>query len=406
LNILFISLVAIEDINQRHLYADLVRYFVTQGHYVSIYTPVERRYNSIHNVKVGEGYKITRVKTLNIQKTNLVEKMIGTFSLDFLMKRAIMNGEYKSHFDLVVYTTPPITLTKTIEWVKLIYNCKTYLLLKDIFPQNAVDLGMIKPNSIIHNYFRKKEEKLYSISDKIGCMSQANVEYVCKNNPELLHSKIEICPNSLEVNENELDLTDDSIELLKEELKIPKGKRIFIYGGNLGKPQAIDFLIQILKSNTENEKVFFIIIGSGTEFNKLQNWINLTKPENVVLYEYLPKDEYEKYVSVAHIGLIFLDHRFTIPNYPSRLLSYLEKKKPVMCFTDENTDIGRNAVERQYGKWSCSNNLQKANELISYCCECPLEEIKIMGENGFNYLKLFYNVKNSYAIIKASYNEV
>jgi hypothetical protein len=406
LNILFISLISIEDINQRHLYADLMRYFVTKGHYVSIYTPVERRNKKSLSTKEGVGYKIRRVKTLNIQKTNLLEKAIGTLSLDFLMKKAIANGEKFSKFDLAIYTTPPITLTNTIAWVKRQYNCKTYLLLKDIFPQNAIDLQIMRAGSFIHKYFRKKEETLYHLSDKIGCMSQANVDYVLHHNPRITPTKVEICPNSIDVIENDFVLSNEEIDLLKDQLKVPIGKRIFIYGGNLGKPQAIDFLIQILEANVENKIAFFIIIGSGTEFKKLQDWINRNKLDNVVLYEYLPKEEYEKYVSIADVGLILLDSRFTIPNYPSRLLSYLQKKKPVVCFTDENTDIGKNAVDRKYGKWSVSNDLEKANELINYFCTCPKEEILDMGYNGYEYLKKIYSVERSFEVIMSSYRSL
>ena len=93
-------------------------------------------------------------------------------------------------FDLILYSTPPITFYKAIEYVKKRDGAKTYLLLKDIFPQNAVDLGMMSKTGLkglIYKYFRKKEKKLYAISDKIGCMSQANVDYVLKHNHQQLY---------------------------------------------------------------------------------------------------------------------------------------------------------------------------------------------------------------------------
>jgi hypothetical protein len=40
------------------------------------------------------------------------------------------------------------------------------------------------------------------------------------------------------------------------------------------------------------------------------------------------------------VGLIFLDHRFTIPNFPSRLLDYLDASLPVIVATDPVTDVG------------------------------------------------------------------
>ena len=104
-------------------------------------------------------------------------------------------------FDLVLYPTPPVTQVTTVEYVKKRDGAKSYLLLKDIFPQNAVDIGMMKktgPKSILYKMFRKKEEKLYKISDYIGCMSQANVDYVIKHNPGIDASKVHINPNSVE----------------------------------------------------------------------------------------------------------------------------------------------------------------------------------------------------------------
>lgn len=130
-------------------------------------------------------------------------------------------------------------------------------MLKDIFPQNAVDLGMIRKSGIkgfIYRYFRKIEEKLYRISDYIGCMSQANVNYMLKYNSQI-DSVIEICPNSIEVSDIFID-AGTRYEIRKK-YGIPQDKIVFVYGGNLGKPQGIDFLIRCIYSQRKNKNVFF-----------------------------------------------------------------------------------------------------------------------------------------------------
>ena len=107
-------------------------------------------------------------------------------------------------FDLILYSTPPITFTKVIALAKKENpGAKTYLMLKGIFPQNAIDLGMLSISGLkglLYKSFRKKEKRLYELSDFIGCMSPANVKYVLKYNPEVDVSKVEICPNSFEPN--------------------------------------------------------------------------------------------------------------------------------------------------------------------------------------------------------------
>src|SRR5699024_666988 len=129
----------------------------------------------------------------------------------------------------------------------------------------------------------------------------------------------------------------------------------FIYGGNLGKPQGIDFLIQCLKRNTHNSNVHFVIAGSGTEFNKIQSFIKSENPANVSLFKHLPKLDYEKLVNSCDVGLIFLHKNFTIPNFPSRLLAYMLASIPVLAATDPNTDIKEVIQEGEFGYWTISN---------------------------------------------------
>lgn len=218
MNILFLTMVKTE-VEQRGIYSDLMRKFRDEGHNVYIVMPCERREGKPTSLVVKKGidckdrkegqpfgdvYTLS-VRTLNVQKTSIIEKGLGQVSLEYLYMRAIKKHFGKVKFDLITYSTPPITLTKVIEWAKE-QNPKavTYLQLKDIFPQNAVDLGMFTTGGlkgILYKQFRKKEERLYAVSDWIGCMSPANVRYVIEHNPEVPKDKVEICPNSFEPEE-------------------------------------------------------------------------------------------------------------------------------------------------------------------------------------------------------------
>ena len=92
-------------------------------------------------------------------------------------------------------------------------------------------------------------------------------------------------------------------------------------------------------------------------------------------------------VRACDIGLIFLDHRFTIPNFPSRLLSYLENKIPIIAATDVNSDLGRIAEENGFGYWCESVKAQAFTELVDKMLQ---SDIKQMGEKGFEYLSKNY----------------
>ena len=342
-----------------------------------------------------ENYSLLKVKTLNIQKTNFIEKGIGTILLEYQFEKAINRYFKQIRFDLILYSTPPITLTRIIEKIKTRDRAKTYLLLKDIFPQNAVDIGMMSPKGVLYRLFRKKEQKLYQLSDYIGCMSPANVQFLLEHNPEINSEHIEVCPNSVELATNHAGVDKDKI---RKKFDIPIDSVVFIYGGNLGKPQGLDFLLRILDSHRDKKDRYFMVVGSGTEYEKISQWFEDNKPENAQLLQALPKMEYDELVESCDVGLIFLDPRFTIPNYPSRLLSYMEYKMPVLMATDVNTDIGSIAEENGYGFWCENGDLEKFNLLLDKLASDPSLRNQ-MGENGYKFLEENYTVEKSYEII-------
>lgn len=388
MNILFLSLSRFYDVNVRGIYSDLMREFIRRGNEVYIVSPTERRFGKHTHLIEQPNCQILKIRSLNIQKTNIIEKGIGTLLLEWQFDRAIKKHWGDVKFDLVLYATPPITFNKVIEGIKKRCGARCYLMLKDIFPQNAVDLGMMKEGRLLHKMFRKKERRLYEISDKIGCMSPANVEYVLTHNPNVDKSKVELCPNAIEpVDIPKLSETERNDLLAK--LDIPSDKTIFIYGGNLGKPQGIDFLLKVVEANERRTDSYIVIVGGGTEYSKIANWFAEHNPINAKLMSALPKNDYDKLIRAAHVGLIFLDHRFTIPNFPSRLLSYLENSMPVLLATDPNSDVGRIAEENGFGFWSLSGNL---DTFMSNMDKLTPESIKEKGEKSQKYLFDNYTV--------------
>lgn len=406
MNILFLTMVKIE-IERRDIYNDLMRLFRDNYHNVYIVNPVERREGKATYLEVVKGSNFLsgeskkgdvytlNVRTLNVQKTNIVEKGIGQLSIEYLYKRAIKKHFAGVQFDLILYSTPPITFPDVIRFVKK-QNPKalSYLLLKDIFPQNAVDLGMLSKTGLkglLYKQFRKKEKALYQLSDVIGCMSPANVRFVLEHNSEISSKKVEVNPNSLQLMNDGID-EEEKLSVLKK-YNLPTDKPIFIYGGNIGKPQGIPFLIQCLDANKSRQDCHFMVVGTGTYYDELAEWYMHNQSSSVTVMKGLPKEDYDRLVQSCHVGLIFLDYRFTIPNFPSRLLSYLEYKMPVICSTDVNCDMGEIAVNNGFGVWAPSNNVEAFTKCVD---EILNQDINQMGANGYEFLKQNYLVEHSY----------
>lgn len=395
MRLLFISLLDFSSFNDRNIYTDLLREFIKNGHDVYCISPVERRKRV--NTHMEENGHLLKLKIGNIQKTNIIEKGISTLLIEPQFKHAISKFFSDVKFDLILYSTPPITFANVVRYVKKRDGAKSYLMLKDIFPQNAVDLGMMQTTGLkglLYKYFRKKEKKLYFLSDRIGCMSQANVDYILKHNPEISKDKVEVCPNCIEV--QDIRLSEQERKAMRDKYGLPQGKKIFVYGGNLGKPQDVPFIINCLKKCADLADAYFVIAGSGTDRYLLEEYIAEENPSHVKLFGQLPKDEYDKMIACCDVGLLFIDHRFTIPNFPSRLLSYMQAKLPVMAVTDACTDIGGIIEEGSFG-WQCRSNSVDAFSKTVEMAICA--DRKLLGENAFCYLENHYTVKKCYEII-------
>ncbi len=402
MKLLFLTIVKIENIEERGIYTDLLRKFRDEGHEVFIVSSLERRDRKTTTLIKDNGVSILKVKTLNLQKVNIIEKGIGTLLIEYQYLNAIKTYLSGEKFDVILYSTPPITLTKVIKFIKTRDNAYSYLLLKDIFPQNAVDMQMINKGSLIHRFFLNKEHELYQISDTIGCMSEANKNYILNQNSTISLNKVEVNPNS--ITPINIEYTLGELQAIREKFGIPLNKIVFVYGGNLGKPQGIDFLIEVMEK-CKTIHAFFLIIGSGTEYHRIYKWFQQNKPKNALLLAVLPKNDYDVLLKACDIGMIFLHKDFTIPNFPSRLLSYLEMRLPVIAATDTNSDIGLVIEESKCGYWIESGDSLKFLEKIDQFCvdETIIAQMKI---NSWELLQRNFKVDVSFKLIFEKISDV
>ncbi|WP_298789317.1 glycosyltransferase family 4 protein [uncultured Allomuricauda sp.] len=363
---------------RRYLYSNLMHEFRKNGHDVFVIAADNNRKKS-EIVEEG-GIKILRVPSLKFFGTNNIIKGLSNVLLPYLYKRALIKHKIDLDFDLIFMPTPPITLIDVGFWLKKKSKGKLYLILRDIFPQNAVDLKMMKPKGFIHSYFRKKEVKLYTASDFIGCMSPANVDYIKKHNTYLDFSKLHLLPNWADIQE----ISEVTETATKEDYGL-KDKIIAIFGGNMGLPQKMENIIDLAKNCQEIEDLVFFLVGKGTEQKKIARMIDTLKLKNVIFKEHLPKNEYNDILRLSDIGLISLSEDFTIPNYPSKVLAYYQFKKPVLASVDVNTDFGKMQEEIKCGFWSKAGDVEalKKNLLKLYNNKKLREEL---GQNGYDYM--------------------
>lgn len=394
MNVLFVSMLGI-NLKEHGIYSDLIHALLNSGHKVFLVDDQiikDKDKNHKNLTIISTAVSITKFKNRYIKGLlSLVLEYIIIFAMIFKLRR--------ESIDLMLYATPPIMYTHILKFCKKRYGCKTFLMLKDIFPQNAVDEGILTSNSIMFQYLRRKEKELYRLSDYIGCMSAENIRYLLNNNSEIKEDKVILFPNSIRL--QSFKLRKKSILKLRERLGIDKNKVVFVFGGNLGIAQGIPFLIEVMRAVKYHPNIFFLIVGQGTHAESLKE---LAKTQKNVLYlSRLPEKRYRIILSLCDVGIVSLGEMYTIPNYPSRILSYMEAALPIMAFTDDVTDI-RSLLEKdaKCGFWSPADNLKEAvNKIKLLSSDKKLRTS--LGQNGRIYCKEHFDVNKNVKILETIY---
>ncbi|PAU94028.1 glycosyltransferase WbuB [Aliifodinibius salipaludis] len=395
MNILFIT-IAWPEKGQSNIYSDLIHKFIEEGHNVCVITNRPRRNKKSAGYTIEKGVKVLRIKTGNIAKTHPIEKSLSLLLLGWQFRRGIKKHFGNESFDLILFNTPPITLSRLMKDLKEEYNCALYLLLKDIWPYGFADMGLIKKHGWIYNYFRKHERRLYKAADVIGCMSPKGVDFILNQHPYLEAGKLEVCPNSISLNGN--GIKKNSSISIREKYGIPNDATVFLFSGNLGLGHGLDYLSETILKMKDYKKAFFMIGGAGTYYSKLKKVFDKENPPNALLYSYLPEEEYKALITTCDVGLILLDSKYTYPQFPSRLLSYLENKMAVLCAVNGETDIGEIVEEYEAGITTIHGDYKSFRSAIERLCE-DKQVVKKMGQQAWQLLNEKYEVTHSYQTI-------
>ena len=210
-------------------------------------------------------------------------------------------------------------------------HCRSYLILRDIFPEWAVDAGVLK-RGLTYRFFRKKEGEQYGAADVIGVQSEGDLAYFDRN--------FGVGRFQLEVLFNWTKLEESNPPKTEIRLRLGLVNRIvFFFGGNVGIAKDIDNLLRLAASLAGDSRIFFLIVGEGSEARRLEAAIAERRLTNIRMLPPVEQREYISMVSEFDIGLISLDRRLKNHNIPGKLLSYFYWGIPVLASINAGSDL-------------------------------------------------------------------
>lgn len=327
---------------------DLAQAFIEQGHQVSIIIPAhsQKKLVEISNADGPTVYSVRCFKTKDVgYARRTIAEFINPFIIGFHLTRNQPFSDLK--IDGIAWYSPTIFWGPLVKRLKEKFKCKAYLILRDIFPDWALDLGLLKKNSI-YIFFKRVEKYQYKQADYIGVQSPNNVEYLNFHNPQL-NSTVEVLWNWIRPKL----LTSSPLRI--EDTKLAH-RNVLVYAGNMGVAQNMDALLDLARQMQNDANLGFLFIGRGSEKNRLELKSNEMRLTNTLFLDEIPNEQLVSLLRQCRIGMIALHPNHLTHNIPGKFLAYLQAGLPTMAFLNEGNDLISLIKSHEIGVSICSNS--------------------------------------------------
>lgn len=334
---------------------DLSREFVRQGHAVSVLLPET---NQAENWRLEEieGLQILRLKAPRSKDVGYVRRTLAELAMPFFMLKNMRKSPLAlEQWDGVVWYSPSIFHGPLVKALKKSSNCKSYLIIRDIFPEWAVDMGLMG-RGLPYQFFSAIARFQYKVADTIGIQTPGNRIYF------RLWSQY---PNRrLEILQNWLDRPAKvpcSIKVHETKLV---GRKVIVYAGNMGVAQGLDIFIDLATKVKNRSDVGFLFVGRGSEAARLKTKAQVLKLENLVFFDEIDPDEISELYAQCKAGIVALDPRHKSHNIPGKFLTYMQNGLPVLANVNSGNDLSLMIREEQVGFVCESNRIEELQDSL------------------------------------------
>ncbi|AMY00689.1 glycosyltransferase family 4 protein [Mesorhizobium ciceri] len=329
---------------------DLSREFARQGHRLTVMLPaadLDRPWA----IEEFDGVTVLRLRAPPTKEIGYVRRTWNEFVMPFAMLRNLRKSPLAGQrWDGIVWYAPSIFHGPMASALKRESGCKGYLIIRDIFPEWAVDMGLMG-RGLPYRFFDSIARYQYSIADVIGVQTPGNLAYFdrWRRRPGRV----------LEVLQNWLDKPSNvrcSIRVSETPLA---GRKLFVYAGNMGVAQSVGIVLDLAQRMASRADVGFLLVGRGSEVRRLREKAQALGLPNVVFFDEIDPDEIPDLYAQCRIGIVSLDLRHRSHNIPGKFLTYMQNGLPALVRLNPGNDLAELIQNERVGEECQSDHLDE-----------------------------------------------
>lgn len=366
-----------------HLYYELGQALKARGHEITVLTGLPR-YHVIGDSKpyrkrpfISETYhglRVFRVFNLDIPWNVPLLRGLDQFLSAFCFGVA---GCFLPPFDIALVYSPPLPLAVATYFMGRLRGKPVVLNVQDIFPQSAIDLGVLK-NPWLIRCFKSMEAFAYRHFRITVAHSEGNRRYIIsRGGPP---PRVTAIPNWVDTEAIQPGLKTNG---LRTALGL-EGHFIVSFAGIMGYSQDLGTIVKAAALLKDHPHIAFLLVGEGVEKPGLMKMVQESNLSNVHFLPMQPKAEYPKVLAASDLCLVTLRKEVQTPVVPSKILSIMAAGRPVLASLPLEGDAPRLIDAAQCGVCLPPENPEKLAEVIlKFSQDSGLGEA--MGTRGRHY---------------------
>lgn len=334
---------------------DLSREFVRQGHQVTVMLPCAEQHEA-WRIEEVDSVQVLRLKAPITKDIGYVRRTIAEFLMPFFMKANLLKSPLANEkWHGVVWYTPSIFHGPFANFLKKRSQCKGYLIIRDIFPEWAVDMGLMKRGGLPHRVFQLIAKFQYLVADTIGVQTPGNLKYfdTWSKNP---NKKLEVLQNWL----GEPAKAPCTIRLDETHLV---GRKIFVYAGNIGVAQGMDIVLDLAEKMQTRTDLGFVFVGRGSEAARMQLKAKTLALNNTLFFDEIHPDEIPDLYAQCSVGIVALHPKHNSHNIPGKFITYMQSGLPVLANINTGNDLAHLIRNERIGVVCESNQTDELLQL-------------------------------------------
>ncbi len=261
---------------------------------------------------------------------NKLLRILAWIGFHLITTMAGLGSRFKP--DIILAPSPPLTIGVSAWLLGLRHHCPFIYNVQEIYPDVAVNLGVLKSGFII-DLLLKLERFVYAKAKALAIISEGMAARVhAKNIPS---DKIRIIPNFVDIN--------DFRPLPKvNQFSLQHGlhdKFVVSYAGNMGKPQGLDALLEAANIVRNMPQIHFLLMGDGSERTHLIEKAHHLQLPNITILPYQPYHLMAEAYAAADTSFVSQAPGTSSDGIPSKVYRIMACARPVIACTDANSDL-------------------------------------------------------------------